>query len=131
MSKTLPLTVKAGLFCDDVRAERSGKFIVIGTYAQNIGVPAFPVTLVLNCLLILEAAHAGEANLEFRLLCDANPVRTGKGRAKFGKGTLLLPIPNLVLQDLKKETIVALQIRQDGGEWTPVCSVPLEKAPSN
>jgi hypothetical protein len=128
MSKSHPkLKIIAGLFCDDVRTERSGKLIVIGAYGQNITVPSFPATLVLNCLVIAEAQEAGEVDIEFRLSIGNATVTTGKGRAKFARGRALLPVQNLLLANVAGAGEITLELKQDSGRWTTVSSIPFEQ----
>ncbi len=46
------------IFCDDVRLEESGKLLVIGMYADEMGVPSFPLQLPVFTMLISASTPA-------------------------------------------------------------------------
>lgn len=55
-------------FCDDIRQEANGKWILIGCYGESMVVPQFPFSGRLSCLVTMEAEAAPHRiEVEFRL----------------------------------------------------------------
>jgi hypothetical protein len=126
--KASPLKIKAGLFCEDIRTEKSGKLILIGIYASNIQVASLPATLLLCGVVIGEAVNSGEVDMEFRVLLGDRELVSGKGHVRLdARGPVLLPVPNLLLRDIDSEGTLTLQARMNG-DWQNVCSIAFLKS---
>jgi len=129
MNNKSPLSIKAGIICEDVRKEENGKFIIIGAFATDIVVQSFPTSLLLTFLLIGEAAEPFDGMIEFRIWYDNVERVQGRGGLK-GQvaGGVLLPIPNILLENLASPGTIKFEIKVAGDNWNTVCSIPLRAA---
>jgi hypothetical protein len=59
--------LQSSLICDDVRQERSGKFILIGLY-DMIGLPRFPAVMQRVCLVNRWCCGTGQFKQKIRIL---------------------------------------------------------------
>lgn len=79
------MKVQTFLFCDDVRQEINGKFILIGVYESGILFPEktkFPVrlpSLGFFCRFMLEPGDKQFDEVEFKFSLDGKPILSVKG----------------------------------------------------
>jgi hypothetical protein len=65
----MAITHKYTLVCDDIRQENTGKFILVGLYTGQIGIPHVPLTLPsLSFFQVFECDRPG--NFSFRIRLD-------------------------------------------------------------
>lgn len=81
----MAITHKYTLVCDDVRQENTGKFIVIGLYTPNIGVPQLPFAFpFLTFFVCLESDHPGNFALRIRIESAETGQRLIEGMGMMG-----------------------------------------------
>jgi hypothetical protein len=118
-------TVKSGIICDLIRQENNGKLIFIGVYAASIVAQAFPATLALSCIAILDASKTGEFPIEFETLLDGKSQGIGTGSIGVSKvGMSLLPFQNIVLNNISPGTLV-FRMRELNKSWQTVIEIPI------
>lgn len=64
------------LFCDDIRQEMSGKFILIGVYSGEMNVNNGPTTLPLSMWVDITGLPAGKQKLNFTVRKHVGTQRT-------------------------------------------------------
>lgn len=116
--------VRAGIVCDLVRREDSGKLIFIGVYSENIVPKTFPATLLLTCVGIVYAPEPVRSDIEVRVLFDGKSKQTAEGRIEVEKaGVLFLPIHNIHLKDLAGPGTLSFQIREREKDWQTMMDI--------
>src|SRR5262249_16011078 len=63
-----PIIFKDGIVCDDIREERSGKFVLVGVYAGSIIWAALPLDFVMAMWLPFVSSETGVFPLQFRAI---------------------------------------------------------------
>jgi hypothetical protein len=58
---------KAVLLCEEIREEKSGKYLLVGVYPGGIAVASFPAKIRASSYLILHADVAGEYEIEIKM----------------------------------------------------------------
>ena len=90
----MPLTHRYTLLCDDVRQEKSGKWLIIGLYTPDIAVPSVPFAMpVLSFFNCFDATEPGDFDVSFRLSHGSTVLAGGSGRITVQKaGVVSLPL---------------------------------------
>lgn len=124
MSEPGSINILCAIACDDIRQEVTGKHILIGAYAGNMGLPFFPVTIVLGFWVLARPSHEGHYEVELRVQ-DPEGKEVSHGQMimrveKIEDSALVvppMPIP------LAKAGEIALQYREKEGTWKTICSL--------
>lgn len=123
------MKIGSAIFCDDVRREDNGKILMVGAYASEIIVSEFPATLILQCLIVVDADEANKLQLAFEFFMDDHLRTRGRGELTlYNKGRILLPIHNLVAQDMKEPCVLRLDLDIGQGMHT-VVAIPVKSGP--
>lgn len=70
---TTDMRIVTVVICDDVRIERSGKYILIGVYPfNNIGVPKLPSDVGFSCYVEITTERRGELRGTCRIINEDN-----------------------------------------------------------
>lgn len=118
------------IFCDDIRQEVNGKFILLGVFSGNMVVSGFPTSQKLCAFVTLDAvptgtqlfdfstsegAHFGTLEVELEAAADAAPP-------------FMLPIPPLMI-NLSQAATVRLRTRLAGEEdWQVLGEIKVESS---
>ncbi|MFN3623681.1 MAG: hypothetical protein ACK4TP_06410 [Hyphomicrobium sp.] len=111
----MSLHVKSVVLCDDIRQEKSGKFILIGAYLGTMLVSSLPARLKLSWWILATPAKKGKETIRVRLMSDGSgPIFTGELELSVGSleeiAIVLPPIP----VELKKEGAFMLEWQFEG-----------------
>lgn len=110
--------IGAVIVCDDVRKEVTNKDILIGVYAGDIVVPAFPAVLTVAFWIELRRP-VGHYDDEFRVTIGDKPVtRLGMALDITGPGAIGITIPPMLIK-LDKEDEIGLEILE-GDSWVEI-----------
>lgn len=124
------IVIKAAFACDDVRHERSGKYIFIGSYNDTIFVSSFPVSLRLHFVVVSAVTSAGEHKVQLRVGDEDTP----EGSALEVSATAPTPTSN-ELFSFGPMTIAANKPqqfwleRQTAGKWERIATWTLAPIP--
>jgi hypothetical protein len=131
MKISLPnCTIEHTFVCDDLRQERSGKWLVVGLYPNDTFSSLLPASIFLRAPFFLTSLKAGQLSLEIEALIDHRPVagfRTDMHLSAIG--TDLFPCPLLALQ-VSQPGMITFRIREPEGEWQQYASIRVLSAPS-
>lgn len=122
-----PVEFETVVVCDLIRQENTGKHILIGVYAINIGVQGFPVDMRLSWWMIVRPRRAGEHKANFRILGphDATLVQGQFGmNIKEIKKAAVLRLDNVQLQ-LQAEGDIKLQIQFPDMDWQTIKEIDI------
>jgi len=123
------LEVGDGFVCDEVRREDNGKLILIGVYSSNLVVRELPAALVLSLVVNLKSQVPVDVAMQFRVMLNGEKMRGGKGRVKLPpSGAHWIVLPQIVLDKLQNEGVLAFDVQVEDREWKTVCSLPLALA---
>ena len=126
-------TVKFAVVCDEIRREDSGKFIFIGVYGESIIVPDFPFAMTLAFWIVVIPHKEGEILCHWKLKHDKfGDLSMTDGKLSINKiekeSTISL---RRVPVQLPEEGILTLQVRESGGRWRNVISIPVSRPPKD
>ncbi len=123
------IEVGDGFVCDEVRREDNGKLILIGVYSSNIIVRELPAALVLSLVVNLKSQGPVDVEMQFRVMLNGERIRGGKGRVKLSpSGAHWIVLPQIVLNKLQSEGVLAFDVQTEDQEWKTACSLPLALA---
>jgi len=126
------INITQAVACDDVRQETSGKFILIGVYSGNMGLPAFPAHVGLAFWMRSRPTKIGTYHLQFRVRGQNDSILSnGQMYVTISeREDTVLVIPALPLQ-IQSEGQITLEFRLSGRGrhtiWT--CDVRLVPPP--
>lgn len=132
MVKSKPkATVENCLIVDDVRRERSNKYILIGVYRDAVIVPQHPSLIVLNFWVALRGNKRGKVPAVFRLV-----KRPGRQEIFRSEGILTIKKPTegvyLTVRGLPFEVTknfdLVFQMKQHKSRWKEIKRIRVEKA---
>lgn len=118
------LEIQTALLCEDIRQEKSNKFILIGVYAGEILVSALPTKIAL-CLYIsaLYDSNEGDGLLWVRLRGPGQGSATMKIGYKPAEDSKYLTLVTPVLEvALEEEGTLVIETSPDGESWSPMIS---------
>lgn len=126
MNTEVSHAIKYGIVCDDIRQELNGKFIIIGVYGTDIGLPVFPATIPLRFLIAIEGADAASFHFETKLVDTGEEILASVAGEVFfpKKGLALVPLPPVVIT-LKEPTELTFSGRVSDGEWVELWNGPV------
>jgi len=107
------------IFCDDVRQEISGKFILIGVYSGDMNVNNGPATVPLSIWIEMTGLSAGHQNLDFVARKQVGLQRTEIARMHVGievndpKLPVALPLQGLGVS-IDSDCLVSLYVTCEG-----------------
>ena len=105
-------TIGAVLVCDDIRKEVNNKDILIGVYAADILVPAFPAWLSVAVWMEMTPHEIGETDLRFRVAIGKNGVEIGMRLDARTLNPVGVALPGLQLQ-AEEETEITVEINEN------------------
>lgn len=118
----IDLSFDGVIFCDDIRQENSGKYLIIGAYGGTILLEKYPATLGVACLVQVSPGVTGVVPFEFRM--------TGPHGAMYGAIGGTFEAPDVLTQHVLALPVVQvtinlsghinLEYRHPGGEWCVV-----------
>lgn len=118
--------IKAGIVCDLIRREDTGKLLFIGVYRENIVPTQFPANLLLSCVGIADASNKGQFEIEFRVLFDGESRKAGRGNMVVEvPGPLMLPISDIRIETLAGPGTLSFQMREIDEEWQTMVNMPV------
>jgi hypothetical protein len=125
------INIVHAIACDDIRQETTGKFILIGVYSGNLGLPFFPSQIALGFWMLARPSKEGDYHVQFRVEVP--------GETQGISGTMLvhvrekedtalvmppMPIP------LESPGEIVLQYREGDGLWNTVCRLQARLVPT-
>lgn len=124
MSESGSINILCAIACDDIRQEVTGKYILIGVYAGNMGLPFFPVTIVLGFWVLARPSDEGHYEVELRVQDpDGKEVVRGHMALRVEKiEDSALIIPPMPIP-LAKAGEIVLQYREKEEAWKTICSL--------
>jgi hypothetical protein len=131
MSKGLgSINITHGVACDDIRQEVNGKYILIGVYSGNLGLPVFPAPIALGFWVLARPSHVGDYDVQLRVLGpDGKEVSRGQMNVRVhaveDTALVIPPLPIL----LAKPGGISLQYREGDGSWRTVCALDARPTP--
>lgn len=72
MTKLGDISVRTALLCEDVRQEKSNKFILIGVFANDIVLSTMPAAIPISFFIELKSSKLGTQHLYFRISGPGN-----------------------------------------------------------
>jgi hypothetical protein len=132
MTEQIPsINIEQAIACDDIRQETSGKFILIGVYGGNLGLPVFPSQIALGFWMLARPSSKGDYDVQFRVQVP------GEMQGVFGKmvvhiqedETTALAISPMPIP-LSQPGEISLQYREGSGDWKTVCSLEARLVPA-
>jgi len=105
--------LQASLMCDDVRQERSGKFILIGLFDVIAG-PSFPLRYPQLFLVNRWCSGEGEFTQQTRILAPDQSTLVAQGKP------ILLRLPSPEASATHIEVFLNLEFRAPGVHWVEI-----------
>ena len=125
----MTITVKYAILCDDIRQEKSGKFIMIGVYARDIGLIQSPAHLSLSLMVGLEASAPGIQEIYFNGYLNGNLTMKSKGQLNVSvPGPILLPIIGQQFRNITTGGNIEFRWSNsddDNSTWNSFFSIPI------
>ncbi|MFO1113035.1 MAG: hypothetical protein U1E38_01205 [Rhodospirillales bacterium] len=122
----MPLSLRYGIVCEDIRREDNGKLILIGVFARDIGISNFPASLVLALCVSMEVDEPGDFEIEFQFLFRDEISIQGKTSITINDpGLGMIVIPRFPIENITGEGGISFRFRQAGSEWQTVASLPI------
>ena len=105
------------VFCDDIRREENGKFILIGAYAQEIMLGMLPVRIPMSVWLRLSGVEPGTHQFEYKILLPNGSaiVFTNEFNTAENMDFASLTFGGMTM-DLSAEGLITTTLQIDGGE---------------
>lgn len=119
------------IVCDDIRQETNGKFILVGVYADEIVAHELPLRINLSFMVQVKLDTETSFSIEARTVRNDGTEFVSE-KANFGS---LPPAATVTMFFVGTPTRfeaaghIALQFRQEGGEWFDVVSKNIVLAP--
>jgi hypothetical protein len=125
------INIMQAVACDDVRQETSGKFILIGVYGGNIGLPAFPAHIGLAFWMRSFPEKIGNYHLQFRVRGPNDSVlASGQMIAAIRElEDTVLVIPALPVQ-IQNVGQIVLEYREGNRPWNLIWTGDVRLLPS-
>ena len=130
MSNLASINISHAIACDDIRQEVTGKYILIGVYSGNMGLPFFPNMVTLGFWVLAKPSQKGDYDVQLRVQ-DTGGKEVTCGHMiihvdHVGDSSLVLPPMPIPLE---KPGEIALQYREGDGEWKTICSLDARLVP--
>ncbi|MEP7173717.1 MAG: hypothetical protein ABI705_09545 [Aestuariivirga sp.] len=125
------MKIESAFLCDDVRREGNGKLIFIGVYAQDIILPAFPITLGFHVVLLIDIDRAGLHAMEVEVLIDDKSKLKGSiqiTQISGGFSFIHFPIPQLTITG---ESKLNVRVKDSKGKWNKVLKIDIKQGNPN
>lgn len=103
--------------CEDIRTEIGGKYSLIGVFANEVQVSAFPSVIRLATFVEIEIPKAGDWNLKFRASVEGGEALETAGvfqAKRGGRGVVTLPALNVNFKE-PSHYLVEMEVQPD--EW--------------
>ncbi|WP_295226984.1 hypothetical protein [uncultured Brevundimonas sp.] len=119
------------LFCDEIRQEINGKYIVLGMFTGDMLISRFPTTQKLSALVYLSEVVAGDHDFEF---VSSEGVSFGKLSLDMQpepnvKPPFFIPLPAAVLT-LSQSTEILLRYKAPNAEdWATLGEIGISLSP--
>lgn len=127
----LPFDIDTVIFCDDIRQERNGKWLLIGVYGADILVRGLPADLRLSLWIVIRPKEIGKAEAKLRVI--------GPHGSTLVDGELSVDVKHLrptimamgalPMQIQMAGTIRVEMATKESDEWTAIKSIDLRVAP--
>ena len=119
------LIFKSALICNDIRVEKTGKYIAIGIYGPDIVISHEQATVSIACLMQVEAKRPGTFDLEFRLSeGEHRGLVTAGGifHTSFASKNLMIDF-NIGSIAIRAGTEIGFSARETGRRWKHLSSL--------
>jgi len=124
------INITHAIACDDIRQEITGKYILIGVYAGNVGFPFFPTVTAIGFWVLAKPTKKGDYDVQLRVQ-DPDGKEVTKGQmiihVQEVEDTALV-IPPMPIS-LARPGEIALQYREGDGSWKTICTLEARLAP--
>ena len=130
MGELPSINIVHAIACDDIRQEMNGKFILIGVYGGNMGLPFFPTQIPLAFWMSAEPSKEGDYHIQFRITAPgANPMTLqGQMTLHIEENTALVLPPMPVAVGTPGD--ITLEYREGDRPWRQICRLQARLVPS-
>ncbi len=131
MSELASINIAHAIACDDIRQEINGKFILIGVYSGNLGLPVFPAHVALGFWMMAKPSQKGDYHIRFRVQGPAENEVTVSGQMIVHvqeKEDMALVIPPMPISIPSPGEII-LQYQAGDGPWNTICRLEARLVP--
>jgi hypothetical protein len=115
----------SALICDDVRLEASGKLIIIGAYAENLGAFDFPVNGVFCCLFKADGLRDDAKELSLVMRHIGYPKSEKTYDISNRDGSRIVMLINGVPIKAKRPGEFCVEVSIDGGRYRKIERLPI------
>ena len=130
MNNLASINISHAIACDDIRQEVTGKYILIGVYSGNLGLPFFPAVTALGFWVLARPSQRGDYDVQLRVQDPDGKEVTGGHmiiRVQEVEETALV-IPPMPIS-LERPGEIALQYREGDGSWRTICTLEARLVP--
>lgn len=132
MNQLPSINIAHAIACDDIRQETNGKFILIGAYSGNIGLPFFPIQIAIGFWILAKPSQKGDYQVQFRVKGPEDDEVLAGGQMNVHvqeQENTALVIPPMPLS-IRSAGDIELQYQEGSGSWNTICNLQAKLAPS-
>jgi len=115
------------IFCDDIRQEANGKYMLVGVYPIDLVPGPLPATFSLSMFVKVRGLIAGEHRFKAELFAPGEFKASVEGEGKNEEGPVILAMPGLAIT-VQRYGQIELRISFDDGPFEIAGILPV--APS-
>lgn len=110
--------IRSILFCDDVRKEVTGKYIIIGVYTADVTVNQYPVDFLLSLWVELEFEELGSYEIDMRIISPSgNPPVEVNFTANINHGRISSVAIRALPIRLERDGEIEVVVKNSSGIW--------------
>jgi hypothetical protein len=132
MNQLASINIAHAIACDDIRQETNGKFILIGAYSGNIGLPFFPIQIAIGFWMLAKPSQKGDYQVQFRIKGPGDEEVLASGQMTVHvqeQENTALVIPPIPLS-IKSAGDIKLQYQEGSESWITICNLQAKLVPS-
>jgi hypothetical protein len=121
--------IRNAILCDFVRQEITNKYIIIGTYTDQIMVAEFPALPMFSLYLEMYIEKTGTHKIYFRIMIDKNISAKGLlelEQNREGFAVLIIPPINIAVNS---ESVLRYQFSIDDITWSDILDREIVRGP--